>query len=193
MPRPREFDAQQALRKALRLFWRKGYADTSMRDIVEATGVAHAGIYAAFGSKRGLYVQALHRYAAIVIDRLLRDMESPDASRTSIEAFFELLVEISADGDFRNGCLMVNTAVEFGANDVEMRTLYDQHMARITTAFEHALRNAVLNGEVPRQLDPAATAQFFTLFFNGLTVMTRAGRMPDELQLSIDVALQVLD
>ena len=118
--RIREFDPDQALEKALALFWRNGYAETTMRDVVAYTGVAHAGLYSAFGSKRALFKTALVHHRNTTMAWLLRDLESPDSGRAEVEQFFETVLHIIKTGDFENGCFMLNTGIAFGgkADDI---------------------------------------------------------------------------
>ena len=77
MARPREFDADEALDKAMHLFWAKGYYDTSIRDLVEATGVNYYGLYGTFESKHGLFLAALDRYRAKVTSQIVRELNRP--------------------------------------------------------------------------------------------------------------------
>ena len=101
----------------MRLFWHKGYSDTSMRDIVEHTGVAHAGIYAAFGDKRRLYRAALEHYDATHGSLLIGPLEASDAGRAAIDTFFATVVTRAKNGEFDDGCFMCNTAVELANID----------------------------------------------------------------------------
>lgn len=192
MPRNREFDPEKALLKAIELFWQKGYAETSMRDLVAHTGVAHAGLYSAFGGKRELFRAALEYYRDGPMTKLLRDLEDPDSSRKEIEAFFGFILQIIQSGDFKNGCFMVNTAIEFGVEAGDIMQLVNAHMERMIHAFLGALQRARVRGEVRADIDVTATAEYFVHIFNGISVSARA-RVPHErIERTVNIALKEL-
>lgn len=193
MARIREFDPQETLDKAMLLFWHKGYAETSVRDLVENTGVAHAGLYAAFGGKRALYQAALDHYNETFGDMLIGPLEQPDAGRAEVEDFFKTVGDAVRTKRFVDGCFMCNTAVEFGneGSDVVAKPL--ANIERMTSGFRHALGQARDRGEVRADLDPASTASFLTSLFHGLAVLARAKAPSATIDASIQMALDALD
>lgn len=193
MARVREFDPKEALDKAMRLFWHKGYAETSVRDLVEHTGVAHAGLYATFGGKRELYQAALDHYDATVGDFLIGPLERPNASRPEIERFFLKLLDAIRTKQFVDGCLMCNTAVEFGNDADEVIAKSLNNIDRMTAGFVIALTRAQTRGEVRSNLDPTATASFLTTTFHGIAVFARAKVPFKRIEDSVAMALRVLD
>lgn len=193
MPRTREFDPQKTLEKAMQLFWQRGYADTSMRDLVEYTGVAHAGLYSAFGSKQGLYEAALRYYRDTTMKRLLADLETADAGQAALEAFFDRILDMIRAGQFEDGCLMVNTAIEFGDTvqaEHSILGLVSQHMERLRSAFEQALIRAKQQEAVQPDCDPQALADFLVTVFNGVTVMARAKTDYQRIENTVRIALK---
>ena len=193
MARVREFDPEEALEKALALFWRKGYAETTMRDVVASTGVAHAGLYSAFGSKQALFKTALLHHRKTTMAWLLRDFESPDTGRAAVEQFFETLLDIIKKGDFENGCFMLNTAIAFGGGDDEVMANVHAHLDQMVHAFQEALERARERGEVRADLDPQATAEFLVSVFNGTAAFARARASYDRIERSVRTALKELD
>lgn len=193
MARVREFDPDQALEKAMGLFWQKGYRETSMRDLVAHTGVAHAGLYAAFGGKRRLFQAVLERYGKTVISGLLRGLESPQSGRAEVEQCFHGLLDAAKRGAMGNGCLMCNTAIEFGDEAGEIRATVNRSSERMVEAFHGALGRARDRGQVPADLDPAATAEFMVTVLHGLVVLVRAKAPPERIRRTVRVALGVLD
>lgn len=193
MPRVREFDPGKALEKAIELFWRKGYAETSMRDLVAHTGVAHAGLYSAFGGKRELFRAALQYYTESTMTQLLSDLETSDSSRADVEQFFEFMLHIIEAGDFQNGCFMVNTAIEFGDEAGDILAIVNAHMERMVSAIQGALERARERDEVRADLDPTATAEFLVSIFNGTAVFARARQPFARIERTVRIALKELD
>ena len=192
MARVREFDPAEALDKAMRLFWRKGYAETSVRDLVRHTGVAHAGLYAAFGDKRQLYRAALGHYDATYGKMLIGPLEKPGSGRAEIEGFFVTLVEGIKSKRFEDGCFMCNTAIEFGHEDGDILSISRGNFERMRSAFQGALTRARDRGEVEAGLDPATEASFLTSVFHGVVVLARAKIDAKQIDATVHVALGTL-
>lgn len=160
-------------------FWARGYRDTSVDDLVEATGVRPGSLYNAFhGGKRELFLSSLERYSRLVVPEKLGALERPGASVAEIRAYFDGLVSDLMSEEGRMGCLMVNSTIELAAEDSEVSTVVRGHMARLQRNAERALRNAKRRGEVPRHIDPAAKATQLMATGMGLMVVgkTNPGR-----------------
>src|SRR5215831_12121173 len=155
MARPRQFDPEHVLERSMHEFWRRGYHDTSVDDLVAATGVRPGSLYNAFrGGKRELFFGSLDRYAALVVPEKLGALERPGASVAEVRAYFDGLVEDLMTPEGRVGCLMVNSAIELAAQDSEVSTIVRGHMARLERNAARALRNAKRRGEVPTSIKP---------------------------------------
>ena len=174
MPRHREFDPEVALEEAMRLFWKKGYHDTSVRDLVAGTGVSHAGLYGTFGNKDEVFNAALKRYHDEVMHRLMAKLSAPDASLAQVVGHFEQLFELGNDPRFREGCMLCNAAADRGHTDPEVSASMAQHLEELTAAFRAALTRAKENGEVRSDLDPAAGADVLASTQIALGLMARA-------------------
>lgn len=163
----------------MREFWRCGYRQTSVDDLVAATGVRPGSLYAAFrGGKRELFVQSLDRYSRLVVPEKLGALERSGASLAELRAYFDGLVEDLMSADGRMGCLMVNSTVELAAGDSEVARLARDHMARLERNARRALLTAKRRGEVRRDLDVAAKATALMATGMGLMVVgkTNPGR-----------------
>lgn len=163
----------------MREFWERGYRETSVDDLVEATGVQPGSLYNAFpGGKRGLFLRALDRYSKLVVPEKLGALDSEDAGLAELRAYFDGLVDDLTTPEGRMGCLMVNSAMELAAEDSEVGTIVRNHMGRLERNAERALRNAVRRGEVPAQVDPPAKAAQLMATGMGLMVVgkTAPGR-----------------
>src|SRR5499427_9062884 len=120
MPRPREFQPDDVLEKAMQEFWERGYRATSVDDLVRATGVRPGSLYGAFrGGKRALFTGSLARYSKLIVPRKLGELDGPDASIAEVRAYFDGLVQDLLSPEGRQGCLLVNSAIELAAEDDE--------------------------------------------------------------------------
>jgi TetR/AcrR family transcriptional regulator, transcriptional repressor for nem operon len=172
MARPRKFDPEQVLDRSMREFWERGYRDTSVDDLVEATGVRPGSLYHAFpGGKRGLFLQALDRYSRLVVPEKLGALESAGAGLPELRAYFDGLVDDLTTREGRMGCLMVNSAMELAAEDSEVGAVVRDHMKRLERNAVRALRNAKRRGEIPEGIDPRAKATQLMATGMGLMVV----------------------
>ena len=114
MARPREFDEEEVIDKAVEVFWAKGYEATSMQDLIDAMGIQRGSLYGTFGGKQNLFLKSLKRYSVTVVKKLLEILESKPSAVESIELFFSQLVEhLLTAGELRS-CLVTNSAIERG-------------------------------------------------------------------------------
>jgi len=189
MARPRQFDADDVVDRSMREFWGRGYRDTSVDDLVAATGLRPGSLYNAFpGGKRSLFLKALDRYSRLVVPAKLGALESPDAGLAELRAYFDGLVEDLLTPEGRMGCLMVNSTIELAAEDSEVGAIVRNHMQRLERNAEMALRNAQRDGEIPEQIVPRAKATQLMATGMGLMVVgkTDPGRLA--LETIVDAA-----
>lgn len=146
MARTRGFDEQAAVRAAREVFWQYGYATTSLPQLQAATGLSRSSMYAAFGSKRGLFERAAMDYLADVIDPLLAPMEAPDAGAGDLVAFFRSMGAVLRNPDerlARRGCFILNTALELDELDREATEMVGRYRSRVHAAIRNALDGLV--------------------------------------------------
>ncbi len=189
MARPREFEPTEALDKAMRLFWQKGYLDTSMEELVQVTGVSRYGFYTAFGDKHDLFVKAMERYARTVIPLLLAPMETTDASITEIRGYFNSLLTAAQNTPEQAGCLIGNTVMEMTPLDQTVAANVDNHFTRMRGAFLNALQNAKQRCEVSAELDAEAYADYLVGVAMGFLMCVRRQMPVMALRRFIHVAL----
>jgi|APFre7841882724_1041349.scaffolds.fasta_scaffold01155_4 TetR/AcrR family transcriptional repressor of nem operon len=189
MARPRTFDEDAALERALRVFWSKGYGAASLDDLCAATGLGRSSLYAAFRDKRGLYLRALDRYEEGSARRLNDILTRPVPVREAIAAFVAGLVDDIVAGPGRRGCFIGNCAAELAPGDRETAASVRRSLARIEAAFRDALARARARGELSDRVDPAAAARFLTAGIQGLRLVGKAN--PDRAALE-DVAATML-
>jgi TetR/AcrR family transcriptional repressor of nem operon len=179
VPRPREFEPDQVLDTAMREFWARGYRATSVDDLVRATGVKPGSLYSAFpGGKHALLMGSLDRYSRLVVPQKLGELEAPGASLAGVRAYFDGLVTDLLSPEGRQGCLLVNSAIENAAVDPEVAAVVRGHHARLENCFTAALRTAQRRGEIPAEVDLVARAKGLVAASQGLMVIGKAN--PDE-------------
>lgn len=193
MARPREFDRDEVVQKALQVFWRQGYQATSVEELVAATGVNRGSLYATFGDKRGLFLEAVDHYRSkVTAERLVR-LEAPGPARTRIAAFFKEMVDFSLGEGHLLGCLMTNSAIELAPHDRDVRLAVAAGLGATEAAFRRVLTRAKKAGELSAEKSPADLARFFTATANGLRVMARVAPEPASLRSVVRIALAALD
>jgi TetR/AcrR family transcriptional repressor of nem operon len=189
MARPRQFDPDEVVDRSMREFWERGYRETSVDDLVEATGVQPGSLYNAFpGGKRALFLRALDRYSTLVVPEKLGALDSEEAGLAELRAYFDGLVDDLTTREGRMGCLMVNSAVELAAEDSEVGAIVRNHMERLERNAERALRNAVRRGEVPAHVDPPAKAAQLMATGMGLMVVGKTEPGRTVLETIVDAA-----
>jgi TetR/AcrR family transcriptional repressor of nem operon len=183
MPRPREFDTDTVLNQAMLRFWERGYRATSVEDLVKATGVNPGSLYGAFpGGKHTLFMKSLERYSQLVVPQQLGKLDEPDASVAEIRAYFDGLVDDLTSPAGRQGCMLVNSAIENAADDDEIAAVVRGHFARIEGCVARALDMAVRQGDVRATLDPVGAAKSLIASALGLMVVGKAN--PDRAVLT---------
>lgn len=193
MPRPREFEPDAVLNVAMLRFWERGYRATSIEDLVKATGVKPGSLYGAFpGGKHALFLKSLERYSTLVVPQKLGELEASGASVAEIRGYFDGLVRDLLSPEGRQGCLLVNTAIENAAEDDEAAAVVRGHLARLERCMTHALQNAARRGQVRASLDCAGSAKLLVATCQGLMVVGKAN--PDEalLRAIVDNAFAAL-
>ncbi len=193
MPRPREFDTNSALHRALDLFWSKGYEGTSLDELCAATGLSRSSFYAAFGSKRDLLLRSIDRY----VEQRAPDLAAVLSPRLPVREAFAALARRFIDqivtGPGRRGCFLGNCAAELPRSDRRALAHVRQGLQRTEATFRAVLMRAVTQGELPAHADVDALARFLMAGFQGLRLVGKAN--PDRALLD-DVArtmLQCLD
>ncbi len=192
MARPREFDPNELLQTAITLFWEKGYFDASVDELVRRSGVAKYGIYGTFGGKRELFKTALQQYAADRHRDIQRPIRQPGAALPEIRQFFARAVQMMTAGGAARGCLMVNSGVELGLRDDEIRDCVADFFADLEAVMADALRNAVADGQIDRAADVPGLAAFLVTEYRTALMLTASGAGRRDIQAHLDVALRVL-
>src|SRR5260370_5579837 len=156
MPRQKEFDRDEALRKASGVFCEKGYAAASTDELMRGMKISRQSMYDTFGDKRHLYLEAFRRYVSDSIDEQIACLEKSSSPIAGIEKML-LAFAARAEREGIAGCMGVNAICEFGRSDPEVTPLGDKEGIRLTAALEQALRQAKSKKEISKtRTDDAA-------------------------------------
>jgi AcrR family transcriptional regulator len=186
--RPREFDENKALERAMEVFWRHGYEGATLPALTKAMGINRPSLYAAFGSKEGLFRRALDRYVAGPADYVRVAMAAPTA-REVVKQLLNGAVKLLSDPAHPHGCLLVQGALACGAECDAIGKALTARRATGVAALAKRLEKAKLNGDLPKDADAAALACYFTAVIYGLAVQAAGGATRKELQAVANVTL----
>ncbi len=194
MARPQTFNTEEALNRALAVFWKKGYDRTSLTDLLDQMHIQRSSFYNAFGDKHRLFLQVLENYITIANDRfVVTTLRSGLSGLLAIHAVFDgLVAALAADAECK-GCLMVNTQLEVASSDLAVKALISGSLSRMYDAFYDALQRARDMREIQSDLDLEASARFLTSVIISLRVMGRTTNNRAEFEQVTRVALSVLE
>lgn len=192
MARPKEFDPDKALDRAVGLFWSKGYEATSIQDLVEALGINRSSLYSTFGDKHSLYLAAIDRYCQGVVDPAVAELDGASSPYGAIRRLFLAIPAKAEKGRRRRGCLLCNAAVERAPVDAAVQAEVLGGLGRLGTAFRRALSRARAAGEIPAAVEPSAFADYLLSGYFGLIVLAKAGRKPAQLKRTAELVLAPL-
>jgi TetR/AcrR family transcriptional repressor of nem operon len=173
-PKPTAALSEQALEKATRLFWQKGYEATSVADLAGGTGLHRAAIYGEFGSKRRLFTSLLQRYREQVGEAMMSPIAGEDASLAEVERFFTRLGETAEQPEGRRGCLLVLSAAETAPHLPSVARVVEGYLEDLRTRFGRALATARRRGEMRAGVEVAATADYLAGAVLGLMTLARS-------------------
>lgn len=174
MPRTPEYDRSLVVDRAMAVFWERGYGKTSIGDLVTATGLKPGSLYAAFGSKKGIYLEVLEEYHRGFLLRVRELARSTSPKMPEIRRLLQKIADDAVSGRDRRGCLSVNALLEMSAHDPDIAARLDTHNAGIRMAFAELLAAAQAGGEIDRGQDPMALAAFLVSNIWGMRVMCKA-------------------
>ena len=187
--RPRSFDADEALDRALRVFWRKGYEGTSLPDLTKAMRINRPSLYAAFGNKEDLFRKVVDRYDSGVAGYTREALERPTA-REVVERLLEGAVDLLTDAQNPGGCLMVQAALASGkVGEAARRELAGRRAAGVA-AIRRRFRRAIAEGDLPAGADAAVLARFVATAMHGMAVQAASGASRKELRRVVDMFLR---
>ena len=193
MARNKEFDRDEALHKAMEVFWSRGYEAASIQDLVQHMGINRQSIYDTFGDKHALYLQALDRTREVEGRKVLELLERPGSVKRNLRQLFEGVVEKALCDRQRRGCFMGNAASELAGRCKDTAARTGSNMTATEEAFYRTLLRGKKEGELEHVRAPRAVARFLCSSLQGLVLMAKATRDRKTLDDVVKVTLSILD
>ncbi|WGL53548.1 TetR/AcrR family transcriptional regulator [Nocardioides sp. BP30] len=189
--RPRAFDVDEALDRAVEVFWRLGYEGASLTALTEAMGINRPSLYAAFGDKEALFQRAVSRYAEVDMAYAREALDQPTAYEV-VASFLHANVDALTQPDRPSGCLSVQGALATGSDGGRVAAFLASSRLAGERGLAERLARAVADGDLPAETDPEAMARFVMALSEGHAVHAAAGVDRASLHASVDVALRAI-
>jgi TetR/AcrR family transcriptional repressor of nem operon len=190
--RPLEFDPDAALDAAMQAFWRNGYENTSMQDLLDAMNLSKSSLYQAFGGKQALFERCMTRYGDEMIGALREALQHSPSGLGFIRQFLESVLDEARGVCEARGCLVMNTANEFARRNPRIAEAVSQGLERFHDVLQAAVERAQQEGDIPQKRDATMLANFLVSSMSGLKTMSKAGADEDTLRGIVELSLKAL-
>jgi AcrR family transcriptional regulator len=188
--RPRGFDYDEALQRAMHVFWRKGFEGASLNDLTAAMGIQPASLYKAFGNKRTLFEKALARYLAGPVAFVHDALNEPTAYAVA-DRILRRTAEFLTEGRSRRGCMTIQAALASGVEGEPIRRKLIALRVKEQDALRRRFERAQSEGDLPNDADAADLARLITALYQGMTVQAINGASREDLLRLSDTALRI--
>ncbi len=174
MPRKKQFGVDDVMQKAMVAFWDNGYRGTSLQDLVECMGINRASLYDTFGDKYALFIETLHNYNRTFVKPLLTERIKTYSPRQAIIGLFDEICSGIEKGEERNGCFIINTALELSPHDQKISKIVNRTFSYIErNFFRKLIERGQASGEISKSVIPATTSRTLLNVLIGLRVLSR--------------------
>lgn len=187
--RPRTFDVETAVERAMGVFWSNGYHATALPDLLRATRLSRGSLYAAFGDKHALFLRALDRYIADALIRMDRELDPDRDPVDGLRAYLAGYVARTSGANGRRGCLLVATTMELAGQDAEVARRIAGFFKAMEARVGDALSRAKVAGQLADGVEPSSAARIFVCFVEGMRVVGKAAPTRITSQATVDALL----
>ena len=187
--RPRSFDTEAAVERAMGVFWSRGYHATALPDLLRATKLSRGSLYAAFGDKHSLFLRALDRYIADALTRMDVELAPHREPVDGLRAYLAGYVDRTSGARGRRGCLLVATAMELAGRDAEVDLRIGSFFKAMESRVAAVLSRAKAQGRLAEGVEPLSAARILVRFVEGLRVVGKTGTTPITSQATADALL----
>jgi len=191
--RPREFDIETALDRAILYFREHGYNGVSIADLSRALKLSAGSIYKAFNSKHALFTAALDRYLALRGAQLSEITSSTESGREKLRRLLVFYAESSHATEGRYGCLVVLGAVELASTDEAIAQKVSTALVLNEKRLREIIQQAQQDGSVPKEIDAATTARLMLALVQGMRVLGKIGQTREDMMALVDASMKLLD
>ncbi|MBD3166478.1 TetR family transcriptional regulator [bacterium] len=190
--RPRQFDEQEVLERAMDMFWSKGYEATSTRELALAMEISQQSLYNTFGNKHQLYLRTLDHYQETFSDPFQSKLVNNGASIETLREFMYALAKDYGSAEERRSCFMANSTMELGARDQDVQERIKHHLTLLEERIDMLLQQERERGRLHSRRSTRELARFLSGVIQGLHIFNKAGYSVDMMRQHIDVALDVV-
>jgi TetR/AcrR family transcriptional repressor of nem operon len=193
MGRPKSYDPEVIVDRAMEIFWLKGYHGTSTEDLVNHLQINRYSMYAEFGSKQDLYEEALAQYERKMVTSNFVVLESSDSGIPDIINLISAFAARARSPESKRGCMMCNAATELAPHDPNSQHFVEANVQRMSAAFSRAIKNAKRRGEVRSNVRPGEEGHYLAVTLFGFFVMLRAQIEPKVLHGAVKSTIRYLN
>ncbi len=189
--RPRTFDIDHALDRAVEVFWKHGYQDASLHELTEAMGLSKPSLYAAFGDKEALYLKGLQRYLSLLVERHAAKLDEEPDGRAAVEVFLRSLAGMLTDPALPGGCFIINGTADCGGSTIpaSVEMALRSALQGTETMVLERLKRAGKDGQLPDGMTPQALASLFASLIAGMAVQAKSGAGEAKLVAVVKTAM----
>lgn len=192
MGRSLEFEDQEALRKAMHLFWEKGYEHCSLSELLNRMEIGNSSFYNTFGSKKKLYLRTLELYQAELTRDLQALLTSQASFSTKVRALFKHIIDRQLAADLPKGCFIVNSVSADALEDKDIHWITRNYLDQFEHTLEDAIRQAVRAGELADTVEPSQTAAVLSFYLQGMLKLSLLSYSTAKLQQQTEYLLSSL-
>lgn len=192
MGRTKEYDRDEAIEKAMMLFWAQGYTATSVQQLLDVMNMSRSSMYSEFGNKRDLFLETLSFYRSLSTE-LINSISTATDPVQAIKGFYEVGFSRQSNKQLYQGCLLVNTILELRDVDNELSSIAGKYFDEIENKLALCFETCIANGTLEHGYDPERLANFFMTTIKGMRVVARQKPGDDYLRGVMETALLVFN
>lgn len=193
MARPKEFDREEVLQKALYTFWEKGYDATTLPDLLESMGINRSSFYNTFGDKQTLFREVMSLYYQQTAIKRITILQKAKSAKQGLRDYFSHNIDVAIAEYNPGGCLLTNMATNLKTIDQEIAQSIAQGVERLEQGFYSLLEKGQRSGEIPSNKDIKAIARLMIATSYGLNIAARINPSRDILEDMAQAAVSILD
>jgi AcrR family transcriptional regulator len=188
--RPRSFDREAALERAMQVFWQHGYEATSISDLTEAMGINPPSLYAAFGDKERLFLECLERYKSGAGGQAQNKLEQAPTARQAVETLLDEAAFELTSSSHPSGCMLVLAATNCSAESASVQQAVASMRGKLETALTARIARGIADGELVKPVEAAQLSKFYATVLYGMSIQSRDGASREALRATARLAMQ---